>query len=300
MAIAGVTDGILAQALNYLYPFWTGAWGAIEFAGFLMAGLLLFELCWPGRRLHWKTLLFNTLYIPVYLTLATALLHPLSSAIDPWLPKHLLGIRLTTASPWYAAAGFLLYAFVFDFFYYWFHRAQHGWSVLWRYHTVHHSDVNVSMSTSVRHHWGEEAMRYFVITAPMLIIFGGPEQIPFWMLATIGMFGLFIHWNMPWRLGFLGRWVVTPWYHRIHHSVEARHFDKNFAVFFPFWDWVFGTQHVPAPSEYPDTGMAEIQNPNNLGLLLPWPKPVFVPAPAAASAPSPKASTGDRAVNAPP
>ena len=266
-----------AQALAYLHPFWAGAWSAIRLASFLMAVILVFELCVPGRRLHWRTLAFNALYMPLYLTFAMALLYPLTVVVDPWLPKNLTGIQVSDRITPASLAFFALYLLCYDFFYYWFHRCQHAFGVMWRYHTLHHSDVNVSMSTSIRHHWLEESIRYFLIAAPMAVLYGGPGRIPFWMSAGTGLLGLVMHWNMPWRLSGLSRWVVTPWYHRIHHSVEPRHHQKNFAVFFPFWDRLFGTQHLPAEGEFPDTGIVGLQRPNGLALLLPWPLPTMSP-----------------------
>ena len=266
-----MASDFLMTVVNYLYPFWTGAWGSIRLALPLVVLLLVAELVRPGQRLHWPTLLLNGLYIPIYLTLAVALLHPISAGVYPWLSKNVFNIHFPTKTSWVSILYFLLYYSVFDFFYYWFHRAQHHFKILWRYHLVHHTDVNISMSSSTRHHWVEEVLRYFLLTAPLVVVFGGAANVPAWMMITTGLLGLVIHWNMPWRMGFLGKWTVTPWYHRIHHSIEPQHMNKNFAVFLPFWDWLFGTRHVPTAHEFPHTGVAGIRHPNSLGLIMPWP-----------------------------
>ena len=263
--------------LDYLFPFWSGAWGAIRLSAPLLFTVLLVELIKPAQRLHWKTVLLNALYTPFYLTVSLALLHPVSSMLTPWLPQNLLGVRFADKFALRPVLGLLAYLVVFDFLFYVFHRAQHRVGFLWRYHMVHHSDMNVSMFTSIRHHWMEESFRYFFIAAPMVVLFGGTERVPFWLIAGIGLSGLIIHWNMPWRMAFLHRWLVTPWYHRIHHSVEIRHFDKNFAVMFPFWDWLFGTRHLPGADELPQTGLSDLARANGPGLLLPWPVPQFIP-----------------------
>ncbi len=273
----GMLGELDARALAYLHPFWAGAWGAIRLASFLMIVILVFELCVPGRRLHWRTLAFNALYMPLYLTLALALLYPLTVWVEPRLPRNVSGFEVADGFSLSSLAFFVLYLFCMDFFYYWFHRSQHAFSVMWRYHTLHHADVNVSMSTAIRHHWLEESTRYFLIAAPMAVLYGGPGHIPFWMGAATGLLGLVMHWDMPWRLGGLSRWVVTPWYHRIHHSVESRHHQKNFALYFPFWDRLFGTRHLPADREFPETGIGGLQRPNSLALLLPWPLPTMAP-----------------------
>jgi sterol desaturase/sphingolipid hydroxylase (fatty acid hydroxylase superfamily) len=60
------------------------------------------------------------------------------------------------------------------------------------------------------------------------------------------------------RLGFGPFWwlLVSPNYHRIHHSLEPNHIDWNFAVWFPIWDILFGAAVVPRPGDCPRTGVA--------------------------------------------
>jgi sterol desaturase/sphingolipid hydroxylase (fatty acid hydroxylase superfamily) len=44
--------------------------------------------------------------------------------------------------------------------------------------------------------------------------------------------------------GDLVRYVlVTPQFHRVHHSIEPRHRDRNFGLTFSIWDHLFGTQY---------------------------------------------------------
>jgi sterol desaturase/sphingolipid hydroxylase (fatty acid hydroxylase superfamily) len=50
--------------------------------------------------------------------------------------------------------------------------------------------------------------------------------------------------------------LVTPQSHRIHHSIEPEHQDKNFGSLFSIWDFMFGTQ-VTAWRDYPETGIAD-------------------------------------------
>ena len=262
-----------ASFVDYLSPFWSGAWGAIRLAAPLMLALLAAECLKPGQRLHWKTVTLNLVYAPFYLTLGVALLHPVSNAISHHLPANVLGAGMINGFGVTQIAWILAYLLLFDFLFYIFHRAQHRIGFLWRFHMFHHADSNVSMSTSIRHHWMEDTFRYFFISAPLIVLFGGPSNVPFWLVVSIGLSGLWIHWNMPWRLAFLHQWVVTPWYHRIHHSMEARHFDKNFAVMFPIWDRLFGTCYLPNLDELPQTGLSDLAEANAPGLLLPWPLP---------------------------
>jgi sterol desaturase/sphingolipid hydroxylase (fatty acid hydroxylase superfamily) len=77
----------------------------------------------------------------------------------------------------------------------------------------------------------------------------------------------FLHSPSSLHFGPLRHVIADNRYHRIHHSVEPRHFDKNFAILFSFWDRLFGTAYHPAPDEWPDVGLAEVDQP---GAMKEW------------------------------
>jgi len=56
---------------------------------------------------------------------------------------------------------------------------------------------------------------------------------------------VFVHANVPWGFGPLRYVVVTPLFHRWHHTSEEEGLDRNFAGLFPLIDMVFGTFHMP-------------------------------------------------------
>lgn len=145
--------------------------------------------------------------------------------------------------------------FVFDFFYYWFHRAQHMNRWLWQQHQIHHSDTSLNVTTSARHHWLEQPLRSFLILIPMnLLVQMTPVQSV--MIGTfLGVWGYIIHMNLRLGLGPLEFIFLGPQAHRIHHSILEQHRDKNFAAFFPIWDILFGTFYRPKAGEYPPTGV---------------------------------------------
>jgi len=125
---------------------------------------------------------------------------------------------------------------------------------------------------------------------PLTILTRDPFSVP--ILGSLLSFqGFYIH--SPTRINFgpLGRYLVDNRFHRIHHSMEAGHFDKNFGVFTTLWDSLFGTAYFPAPGEWPQTGVADFPEPTTLRdfLLSPftWRKdtaPVLADAPAAETA----------------
>jgi sterol desaturase/sphingolipid hydroxylase (fatty acid hydroxylase superfamily) len=150
----------------------------------------------------------------------------------------------------------VVFLFAYDFFYYWFHRLQHEWGFLWAQHKFHHSEESLNATTTNRHHWLEDLLRVFFIALPMSIAFDLKPAGAGLVTFIIGLWPVFIHANLRLPLGPLSRLVAGPQVHRIHHSLEARHLDRNYAAFFPLWDVLFGTYYHPGRDEYPRTGLA--------------------------------------------
>ena len=73
------------------------------------------------------------------------------------------------------------------------------------------------------------------------------------------------HANLRTNYGFLKYILVTPQSHRIHHSIEPRHFNKNFGLFFSVWDRLFGTLYTNY-DEYPETGVEDDRFPLEKGI----------------------------------
>ena len=232
------------------------------------------EVIWAGRKLHWPTVVANCVYIPIGLTLSIVALGSMLEGLQAYTPFDVLGIRQWAHTPVRKVLLWLGYLISFDFLYYWLHRAQHRLPWLWRFHMVHHSDVNVSASTVGRHHWLEEGFRYFFITAPLIVLMGGAKEAPVWVFGFILLNGIFMHWNVSFRFGLLERFLITPSYHRLHHSIEERHYDTNFGVFTQLWDRLFGTRQIPNIGDYPATGIVGMSSMQSWVLLSPW--PIFI------------------------
>jgi sterol desaturase/sphingolipid hydroxylase (fatty acid hydroxylase superfamily) len=159
----------------------------------------------------------------------------------------------------FPALGFFLY----DFFYYWFHRLQHKWRALWRVHAVHHSIEELN-AVNDYHHWLENALRVPLILLPMsfIISVSVPEVIVYTMILQF--MGQMTHANSKISYGLFRYVFSEPRFHRIHHSAEERHWGKNFAFMFPFWDVIFGTAYFPKPNEYPRTGLSNQKEPRSI------------------------------------
>lgn len=174
---------------------------------------------------------------------------------------------------WAGTAAILLApiagAAIYDFFFYWFHRAQHRW--LWRFHAVHHS-VRELNGTNTYHHLTEPLFQTLFLLIPVSLVLADTGQAVAVMTVAIYLHSLFIHSSTRLHLGPLRAVLVDNRFHRIHHSLEERHFDRNFAAFTTLWDRMFGTAYFPARGEWPATGLAEVDQPRNVRewIDLPW------------------------------
>lgn len=262
----------LQSTLTALTPWWP-----------VLGAAMLVEVLRPGKKAHWPTVIANCIYMPFAVTLGALILGQMQPWVQSHIPADITHLRQWADTPWKFVALWVVYLFLFDFLYYWLHRLQHQVPWLWRFHMVHHSDVNTSASTVGRHHWLEEFFRLFIITAPLFILMGGSQNMPLWVSAFTIFNGIFMHWNISFRFGPFEKIIITPAYHRVHHSVEERHYDKNFGVFTQLWDYVFSTRHVPQLGEYPDTGITGLSSTRSWALILPW--PVALTKQAASDAP---------------
>lgn len=154
-------------------------------------------------------------------------------------------------------------AVVADFFFYWMHRAQHRF--FWNFHRVHHSAREMNAVASY-HHISEELFHTALMTAPMTLLVApnaGPI-IPAMVVFTT-LRGYYSHSNLRLNVGPVLRWLFCDnRFHRIHHSIEPEHFGLNFCSVCPLWDVIFGTAYFPAKDEWPETGVPDFPEPEDI------------------------------------
>jgi len=138
----------------------------------------------------------------------------------------------------------------------WFqHWLKHKVPWFWQIHMVHHSQREINMFTDLRFHFLEYIISRIVVIIPMMMFAVNTPQIAAYAVFNTWYSRLY-HANIRSNFGFLRYIFVTPQTHRIHHSIEPRHQDKNFGVIFSFWDRIFKTQHENY-DEYPETGIED-------------------------------------------
>ena len=197
----------------------------------------------PQRRLRWPAnfglVLIDSLFLRLLLPVAAygmALLAQQRSwgllnqiALPPWLSVVLAWLLLDCAI-------------------YWQHRAMHAVPLLWRLHRVHHTDVEFDTTTALRFHPAEILLSMLWKMA-LVIALGAPPLAVLLFEVALNAAALFNHANV--RLPgdrILRLFVVTPDFHRVHHSVHRIETDSNYGNVLAVWDGLF-LSYTPQPRE---------------------------------------------------
>jgi sterol desaturase/sphingolipid hydroxylase (fatty acid hydroxylase superfamily) len=177
---------------------------------------------------------FNSLLL--YLIFAGAIVQT-----SAYVTEHNLGVLNMVALPWWAK---LLITLVFmDFMLYIWHLLNHETPFLWRFHRVHHSDLNMDVSTATRFHLGELAISAVIKIS--LIYFIGADIIGVLVFETaLVLCAQFHHSSLAvpdWVEQVFWVLFVPPSMHRIHHSVVIKERNTNYGTIFSVWDRLLGT-----------------------------------------------------------
>jgi sterol desaturase/sphingolipid hydroxylase (fatty acid hydroxylase superfamily) len=212
------------------------------FAGALLV-LGLWEVLLPKRLTRSeRPVRMGTHGVLFALTLVTSSLVPLSGmALAVGVEKSSWGSGIAAFAPW--GLRFVVGILAIDLARYAAHYAFHSVSLLWRIHSVHHSDVDFDLTTGVRHH-PIEVLLIAAVELGTIALFAVPAAAVFALGCVAIVHSLFSHANvvLPRRLEAVLRLaIITPEFHEIHHSIQEREQRSNLGNVFPWWDRLFGT-----------------------------------------------------------
>jgi sterol desaturase/sphingolipid hydroxylase (fatty acid hydroxylase superfamily) len=149
--------------------------------------------------------------------------------------EYLGFLTIDAVVTWPEVSRIVMVIMLGDFLGWCHHVIRHKVEVLWYFHTIHHSQRQLNMFTDHRVHIAE-----FLIADTLVLV---PSQMFQLSTVSLGYFLIFNRWytriyhaNLRTNYGPLKYILVTPQSHRIHHSIEKRHVDKNFGTLFTIWD----------------------------------------------------------------
>lgn len=225
--------------------------------------LLYAQHKWPLRRwvhdVRRRFLTNAAVAIPAFIILRLALL-PAEVAVAYWAQAHSFGLlNVLSPAPWLRGALTIL---LMDYVLYLWHWLNHQVPFLWRFHNVHHTDLDLGVSTAVRFHFGEMLLSGIFRVAGVLLIGAGPIAVLIYEVAFEASVA-FHHsnWRLPFWLERPLSWViVTPRMHGIHHSVVERETNSNYSNMFNIWDRLHRTLRLNVPQDEVTIGVPAYQD----------------------------------------
>lgn len=142
-----------------------------------------------------------------------------------------------------ATAKAFLGVIVLDFTSYFIHRLIHKSKILWRFHRVHHSEIDMDSSTSFKFHPLEAIILFPALLAEIGLIGISFPAIVLYNVIILPIFFI-LHSNLKypkWIERIFSPVFATPDFHRVHHSDEQKYTDSNYGDIFSLWDRLFGT-----------------------------------------------------------
>ncbi len=233
----------------------------------VFVALLYIQRRWPLRRQHFaafRRVVRNGFLAVPGLVVSRLILVPIPFVVSIWATQNQFGVFNWLHLPGVVtvAAGVLLY----DYAYYWWHKFMHLMPFFWRFHNVHHTDLDMDVSTASRFHLGEVLFSIFFRVAVV-----GALGLSIWTLAIYEvMFSLanqFQHsnWRLPIGLErMLNRVLVTPRMHGMHHSIVQRETNSNWGTVFCWWDRIHGTLRIDVPQDALTIGVAAYRDEGEL------------------------------------
>jgi len=191
---------------------------------------------------------------------------PILIPISRWTMTQRIGLlhQLELAG-WIRVAITLL---LLDYTLWFWHWVNHRVPFFWRFHSVHHVDRDLDVSTGVRFHFGELGLSVLFRALQISAIGADPVSVAIWqMLLFVSV--LFHHSNTRLPLALervLVRIVVTPRMHGIHHSDYENETNTNWSSLLSVWDYMHGTIRLDVPQPSITIGVPAFDDPKKVTL----------------------------------
>lgn len=155
-----------------------------------------------------------------------------------------------------------------DYTLYVWHVLSHRVPLLYRFHQVHHSDLDLDASTALRFHFGEFVLGAPFRAAQVALIGVSPRALTVWQRLT-SLSVLFHHSNVRLPVEVervVALLVTTPRLHGIHHSIVRDEQDSNWSSGLTIWDRLHGTYRGNVPQAEIEIGIADHRDPADVTL----------------------------------
>jgi sterol desaturase/sphingolipid hydroxylase (fatty acid hydroxylase superfamily) len=231
----------------------------------LIAFVLAVELLTRRRWGRYRTRTFAT-DVTYFLFFAAGLYAffisgPIHRVILSAVHEHCRFLLLDLAAPVPLPLKALLFIMSIDCVEYWMHRLGHANKLYWKFHCIHHTPEQLTPLSKFRIHWVDMTVFGTVKAVPLMML-GHLDDM--WMpYLPLMILQVFSHFDIDFHYGpVLGRFLVSPRYHRVHHSADPGQQNTNFGIIFSCWDYIFGTANadLTRPAAF---GLREVKVPDS-------------------------------------
>ena len=196
-------------------------------------------------RHAWTNISFTLIHLIIHTGLAFFIIR-----LSDWCRDAQFGLVYWLNATLFGAI--IICILVLDFFGGWLaHIVEHNVRFLWRFHIVHHADNNVDVTTALRHHPVESAVRGLFFFMGILVS-GAPVFAVMIFQTCLILASQFTHANVSlpaWFDRALSYVFVSPNMHKVHHHWKQPFTDSNYGGIFSIWDRLFGTFKKLNPKE---------------------------------------------------
>ena len=212
--------------------------------------LIALELWWDRRQLRRATENGSPAHSSYGLSdtlssLSMGMLSQVSGVFGKFIGIAVYAAVFGTVALWPQAAlwdhwyGWCLALVLYDFCYYWLHRAGHEVALFWAAHVAHHQSQHYNLSTALRQ-TSTGALLGWVFYLPMAVL--GVPPLLFGIVALVDLlYQFWVHTEHVGRLGWFDRVFCSPSNHRVHHAINDGYLDRNYGGILVLWDRMFGT-----------------------------------------------------------
>lgn len=191
---------------------------------------------------------------------------PVTGKLTKFVEKKRFGLLKIFHLPRFIETAFGV--ILLDYTLYLWHVLTHKSPFLWRFHQVHHADLDLTAATALRFHFGEMTISVLWRAGQILILGISPEALKIWQNLLI--FSVLFHHsnvNLPERFEKnLQKIIVTPRLHGIHHSVEKNEMDSNWSSGLSIWDFLHKTFRDDVPQNEIVIGVYGFDKPQEVTL----------------------------------
>ena len=192
--------------------------------------------------LKWRHTSLNALFILSALPIQIMMVIP-CLYLARWTGEHQFGLVYLLPDPERPWIKYGLMFVVLDLLDYVYHRTAHNVRLFWRFHSVHHADLVVDVSTTVREHPGETVTRNSFLIMYVLLCGASVEVLVLRQMAqTVANLCSHTSLLLPTPVARVVGWLfITPNLHRAHHHFMLPTTNRNYGDVFSIWDRLFGT-----------------------------------------------------------